>query len=419
MEFESNIRKFKPVSIIQEDGDTKKKTIDISSIIREPDERYEIGSGTRYNVIKALKPTRSGERQIKYYILEKGCPVFQINEWLDLKNSSVSTGKKYAYIINRFLNYLDMRKKKYYEVNINDVSDYVLYRMYGGNDNVTLIKSRIRYKTITDDVMVIKMLYSWLSVRIGRVILETRVKTNHNSNYSYLFSEIGQTDYEELITKHLDSLPDSKRWLKWYSEEQIDAISSNFTTLRDKAIFLCTVDGGMRIDEVLSIKLSDYDGIAHTVIPSRSKTEIRSVVLTEKTCKLIDRYIMSERSDAEMESCKMCDYLFITQKKGPTQGDPLTYLNYYKILKRAGKKAGIDEDIIRTHSGRSTKVMELLEHQVLHPEDNITDNQIKLTMGWKNLNSLTPYRDNKNPVLAKSAQEKINIRKNSKECEDK
>lgn len=408
MNVKSNVTIFKQPDLVQTEKQTGKKYIDLKSLIKEPDKKYEIGNPKRYNVVKAQKPGRNGKTELKHYIIEKGCPVFLINEWLDLKNSEPTTGRKYAYILTRFLNYLDFREKKFYDVTVNDVMDYVLYRMYGGEENVTLIKSKIRYKTISDDVTVIKMLYKWLTTRLGRVILEpTSKKVNYNANKSYLFAEVGQTQYEQLIDKHLDSMPDTKRYIKWYTEEQIDAIASNFTNLRDKVIFLCTVDGGMRIDEVLSIYLKDYDGIDCTVEPSRSKTKVRTIKLKKSTCEMIDNYIMSERADAEYESGKLCDYLFVTLRKGSTQGEQLKYQNYYKALKRAAKKAGLNEDMIRTHSGRSTKVMSLLEHQAEHPEDNITDNQIRLTMGWNSLDSMTPYRDNKNTIIAKSAQEKI------------
>lgn len=52
---------------------------------------------------------------------------------------------------------------------------------------------------------------------------------------------------------------------------------------------------------------------------------------------------------------------------------PLSYRNYLAILKGCAWRAGIDPAKIRTHSGRSTKAMEFIEHQILHPEDGLTD----------------------------------------------
>ena len=44
----------------------------------------------------------------------------------------------------------------------------------------------------------------------------------------------------------------------------------HFTTLRDEAVFRLTLEG-FRIDEVLSMKLSDYDSVKQLIQPTRSK----------------------------------------------------------------------------------------------------------------------------------------------------
>lgn len=92
---------------------------------------------------------------------------------------------------------------------------------------------------------------------------------------------------------------------------------------------------------------------------------------------------------------------------GKRQGLPLSYHNYLKILKRCASRAGLDASKIRTHNGRSTKVMEFLEHQSLHPEDNITDGIIMESFGWRSFSSIDHYCNHNNPVIAKSVMEKL------------
>ena len=50
----------------------------------------------------------------------------------------------------------------------------------------------------------------------------------------------------------------------------------HFTTLRDEAVFRLTLEG-FRIDEVLSMKLSDYDSVKQLIQPTRSKRKIRGI----------------------------------------------------------------------------------------------------------------------------------------------
>jgi integrase/recombinase XerD len=85
----------------------------------------------------------------------------------------------------------------------------------------------------------------------------------------------------------------------------------------------------------------------------------------------------------------------------------MSYHNYLKILKRCATRAGLDAAKIRTHNGRSTKVMEFLEHQSLHPEDNITDGIIMESLGWRSFSSIDHYRNHNNPIIAKSVMEKL------------
>lgn len=384
--------------------------IDLTEIIKESNE-FELNKAPRYKMVNAIVPSLFGDKEEKYYVIDRGAPVFQINEWLDTKNERVNTGKKYANILTRFLNYLDEVNKKYWQVSNNDIEDYILYRMYGGKDNITLIKSKIRYKTISDDIMVLKQFYKWLSKRIKRISIKSQKKKMINT-FSYLFAEIGETDYESIVEKKLDSMPDTREYLKWYTKEQVNAMISQFKTLRDKAIFWCTIDGGMRIDEVLSIKVNDYDFNDNTIVPSRSKSKsLRTIKLSKSTCDVINNYMLAERAIAETEANTFCDYMFINLRKGEMQGKAMSYNNFYRILKRYAEKAGFPVEQIRTHSGRSTKAMEYLEVQALYPEDNLTDAQIMTSMGWTNIKSIEPYRNNKNKVIAKLAQEKVQSRK--------
>lgn len=173
---------------------------------------------------------------------------------------------------------------------------------------------------------------------------------------------------------------------------------------------------GFRIDEVLSITLDSYNAIEQLVQPTRSKgranarngeNKLRLVALPKKTCEVIDKYIQTERADAESESGKLSQYLFINLNSGKRQGLPMSYHNYLKILKRCATRAGLDAAKIRTHNGRSTKVMEFLEHQSLYPEYNITDGIIMESFGWRSFSSIDHYRNHNNPIIAKSVMEKL------------
>jgi len=169
------------------------------------------------------------------------------------------------------------------------------------------------------------------------------------------------------------------------------------------------------------MRLENYDPVGQNIQPMRSKgrqdaqadrhNHLRVVALPSVLCRLIDRYIQTERMTAENESGVISASLFINLQRGSAQGKPLSYGNYYKILKRCAARAGMAPEKIRTHSGRSTKVMEYLENQVLHPEDGITDAIIMESFGWRSSESIGHYRNHNNQVIAKAIAEKLHKRK--------
>ncbi len=399
-------------------GGRIKKYLDLRDIVGERDALLSVLDEERFKSIKVETKDIVNNKATTYYVVDNGLPVFQVNEFLDTKNDSENTRRKYSNIMSRYLNYLNGRNLHYIEANNNVIESYIKFRVYGGNDNLTLMKSSINFKTIMDDISVIKAFYQWLTRRNINLNISF-YKEKRYVKSSFLYAEIGSIDYEEIVSKHLYSLGESREYIKWYTDEEIEALLSNLRKKRDKAIFLCTLDGGMRIDEVISVQRKDYDVKNRSITPSRTKSrQLRTVKLSKKTCDIIDEYLIGEREEAEYSSKKRSPYLFININKGVNQGEPVGYHNFLKILKKAAKRAGLPEDQIRTHSGRSSKAMEYLKVQARHPELNLTDHQIAQNMGWKNINTIKYYKDHQNEELGLMAQEKINRIKASDETEN-
>lgn len=178
-----------------------------------------------------------------------------------------------------------------------------------------------------------------------------------------------------------------------------NALCKNFLTLRDEAVLRLTFEG-FRIDEVLSITLNSYNATDRFLQPTRSKgrtnasnnnNPLKFVALPEETCAIINRYIQTERVTSEMEGGRLSQYLFINLNSGKAQ-NPSSLSQLPKNFERCAKRAGLDASRIRTHNGRSTKVMEFFEHQSLHPEDNITDEIIRASFGWRSFKVLAARR---------------------------
>ena len=360
----------------------------------------------------------NGELIYRHLVTDNQIPILSANMWLEGKSlRSAKTGAEYGKKLVVFLNYLDSIGVEYENASNKHVKGFIHYLIYGGLDDLRIkppgdVPS---YSTLSKYITVITGLYQWLDDNFETDMRFATEKDTVRTQKSFLYGQIYSYDYKRIISLNLPRLSGKREYVKWYTDKEIAGLSDNFLTLRDKAVFLITLEG-FRIDEVLSMRLFDYDAVEQIIRPSRSKGKrdaklgnntLRLAALPKATCDTLSQYIQTERMTAENESRYISDFIFINLNKSKYQGRPLSYANFYKIMKACASRAGLDANKIRTHSGRSTKVMRFLEHQALHPEDGITDTAIQYSFGWKSAESIAPYRDNNNPVLALTVMKKL------------
>lgn len=364
-----------------------------------------------FTVGEAVLTGIDGEERKCYFILSDGVPVlYEINFWLEYKGmNSPQTSKKYAYHLCRFLKYLYELGKTYKDVNKKDILNFINYLLNPTEDNVIQLESKISYSTAESYLTVIKEFYKYLEDKTNdETNLMYASKVKRVSKHSYFYGQIWDMDVKELLTPKLPRMKGSRDYVKWYSSDEIVSILSQFNTIRDRAIFALTLEG-MRIDEVISLNLNDYVPEEQLVYIQKAKgNKERIVPLRAETAKTIEDYLYTERSVVESESELFEDALFLNLRKGRSYGKRIAYRNILKLIKRAGSRAGLDIEEVRTHSGRSTRTMELLHYQSENPDENLTDEQIRLLMGWSSSSSLEPYANKRDERLLISIANKIN-----------
>lgn len=367
-----------------------------------------------FSVEKAIITKANMENYDCYIILNNDLPVFFINKWLEMKAlKSDKTSKKYAYDLCRFLNFLNQLNKTYLKATKKDVLLFIDSVLFQLDDNVSSISSNISYNTAYSYLNTIKEFYKYVEDYSDEASIEADKAKKKSVKNSFLYGQIWAMNIKDILLLRTSRIKGNKDYLKWYTEKEKSALITNFNTLRDKAIFLLTLEG-MRIDEVLSLTLSNYDAISSVVTTNRSKSkETRTIPLSDDTVQAIEDYLFNERSEVEINCTTATEYLFVNLKRGRYFGKEVSYKNFLTILKKASYRAGLDPTKIRTHSGRSSKTMELLTFQAEHPEINLTDEQIRLLMGWGNVNSIKPYINYKDERTLLAVAKKINSIKNS------
>ena len=116
------------------------------------------------------------------------------------------------------------------------------------------------------------------------------------------------------------------------------------STLRNELLFVLGINTGLRISDILALKIADISAVDRLEIREKKTNKKRIIALTKKTCRLIEQYLHIERPEA-----KAHEPLFRSQKGGKA----ISRQHAYEILNEAARAVGITERI-GTHSLRKT-----------------------------------------------------------------
>lgn len=149
--------------------------------------------------------------------------------------------------------------------------------------------------------------------------------------------------------------------------EDIDALLASMTTLRDLAIFLLMLDGGLRPGEVLCLQLGDVSyGRRRVTIrkrddhPAGARAKARHERVVDlhepRTLDAVNRYVLHERPlDAESP------FLFLVGGSGARRGEPLSYQAVARGFARRLDRLGIRAPDKTPHALRHTHATAMWE----------------------------------------------------------
>ncbi|MDD5052591.1 MAG: site-specific integrase [Sulfuricurvum sp.] len=350
---------------------------------------------------------REPSNEFYYVICLNQSVEFPLSRWARmLPLTSQNKPHTYLGVVVRFCNFLFKRKKQYYNAQPKDIRDFFEQTIFWDKNGQYKDAPKVQTTTINLYETALIHFYKYLTEFYDNDIVKS-ISVTADGHAVDMIGEL-KTRWQDIhkeakicskysISTHKTN---NKVYIKEYSDEELAALYHSFKTLMLKSIFFLTLKG-MRIDEVLSIKISDFDPKKMTVQPSRSKgrkgkkSDIRTVVIGPHGVQLINLYMFHERTPDLNKILKGgrkdSEYLFVTLRavNGEIPFTPYTQESFRSTLKNAAKRAGIKGEV-KPHTGRSQRAIELarLEHQGV-----ITDAQINLIMGWKSLEAHKPYND--------------------------
>ncbi|WP_218565123.1 site-specific integrase [Pseudomonas sp. RIT412] len=166
---------------------------------------------------------------------------------------------------------------------------------------------------------------------------------------------------------------------------------------RNRLMILLMYEFGIRVGELLNIRISDFDFQNNSLrIVRRAdqqddtrqrqplvKTEDRPLVLANWLIKEIYDYILNDR--ASLKLAARCPYLFVTHKSGPTQGQALSISSYNKVWHVLRETSGILFGVTghRLRHRWNYRYSKMVDDGVLQLNEAEEESSRSFLMGWK------------------------------------
>lgn len=169
------------------------------------------------------------------------------------------------------------------------------------------------------------------------------------------------------------------------------------TQIRNQLLILVLLHLGIRAGELLNLRVSDIDWANNQIVIARRadekkdprrrqplvKTLDRRLPMKDTLVQMMHRYVVQFRS--KVPSARKHDYLFVTHKSGPTQGQPMSRSALIKAIALISAAAPELADL-HAHELRHTwndRFSEFMDARADSPAPILQEDQRSYLMGWK------------------------------------
>ncbi|MFK4327010.1 integrase/recombinase XerD [Bacillus sp. RC97] len=287
--------------------------------------------------------------------------VLRFIKYLDNTGKAPNTIKTYCYHLKLFYEYMGQRRIILEDLTFEILAEFVGWlRNPSGDIKVVDLREKEakREETTVNSILnatIIFLEYLYRSEDFKKI---NTYKGLNGRNFKGILHHINKSKpYQNNILK----LKVKKKKLKILSHEDVKKIVDACNTRRDKLIIMIMYEGGLRIGEVLSLRIEDiitWDNEIH--ITPRNENENGSYIKQRKERVLhISKEIMSLYTDYlihEYGDDLNHDYVFINLKDN-FFGRPLKYQSVLDLIRRLNKKTGIE---FTAHILRHTHATELI-----------------------------------------------------------
>jgi integrase/recombinase XerD len=322
-------------------------------------------------------------------------PVAKYMKYLHNKESSSNTLKTYCTALKFYFTYLEKIEIDYQQVSFENLSNFVawLRKPYESNKVVPYKKTKAKRseRTVNNYLTVVTSFYDYLyrNELIDSDIVEKLMKKMFvgagGNGYKGFLHHINEG---KPLSKHILKLDEPRKRVKIFTKEQVNEIFHSTTNIRDKFLTRLLFESGLRIGEVLSLFLEDFQFDSkqrkHKIqltdrgeLPNggKLKTGERKLDISQGLMDLYDDYLYEVVDEYNL------DHNFVFVKIwGKNAGHPLTYSDVYATFKEIERKTGIHitPHIFRHTHGTiyylQTKNIKMVQERLGHAQIQTTIN---------------------------------------------
>jgi integrase/recombinase XerC len=272
--------------------------------------------------------------------------ITQVQEYLDTirLDKSKNTLDAYTDAINKLFNFMNIK-------NFSDVKNVTPSNLRAHQANMKA--KGLQASSINTYMRPIKAMYNWF---IDNGYIETSPMRN------------------------VKDMKEPKKEVAVLTVDEIDAMVGACKNDLDRLIFVLYITTGLRREELVTLKLQDYNG-TH-IYPVRKGNEKQALVLQPEVCKLLDEYLVKRK-----KKYPNTDFLLVSKMGSGFSGTAI----YYKI-KSIAEHAGLSEDRVKqihVHTTRHSFVANLQDSgaDVYVIQQALNHKDIKTTQRYLHLRS--------------------------------
>ena len=288
-------------------------------------------------------------------------PVKRFIKYLDNTGKAPNTIKTYCYHLKLFYEFMSQRGIGLEDLKFEEMSNFVGWlRNPTGDVKVITLQPKKAKREETSVNAILNAITSFLEYlnRTEDFKAIDMTKEARGRNFKGFLHHISKgKSYKKNILK----LRVKKKLVQVLEHEQVKAIIDACHTKRDKLLIMLMYEGGLRIGEVLSLRIEDistWDNLINITPRDHNENgayiklrKERTIDVSKELMALYTDYLVHEYGE-DLEH----DYIFINLKESYF-GKPLKYQSVLDLIRRLGKRTGIT---FTAHMLRHTHATELI-----------------------------------------------------------